>query len=178
MATEKRLVVRSISELRQEKERKDGKPSRWFYVLEVGDADDFFSKSRSINIWQQHITVNGEIQVAWRGGNYDVLQQMVAKYKAKGEDMTLPGEIIEVAVKPFVIPITKDGVTTDRTFNKVTIVRRGTESIATAVHNAGHLLPNEVKDENGQITIVDVPTATPATQVEKPEAEPANTLAS
>jgi len=87
----KTVKLNSISEVKTEKVRTDGKASRKYYTAYFSDASNPFAPSRQRNFFQSH---NADGTVAtWKSGDPAIVKQYVGQ--------TIPGEFINATVKPY-----------------------------------------------------------------------------
>lgn len=89
------LKVHSVSEEKQEKERKDGKPSRKYVTVQVADSNIFSKKGRklyTINIFQE---TNRKGENSWGAAS-------PAAYKAM-EGKMIEGKLETIDVEPYTI---------------------------------------------------------------------------
>jgi hypothetical protein len=124
--TEKQLRVESVSEVKKEKSRTDGKVSREFYTAMYSDAENPFIKWRTRNFFQQHSPDGTEVY--WRGANPVNARAMIGK--------TIHGEILKVPVDMYKIV---DANGQEREVDNFTIVIFDGESIEEVVKSYGHL---------------------------------------
>lgn len=87
----KTVKLNSISEVKTEKERKDGKVSRKYYTAYFSDATNPFAPARQRNFFQSH-NVDGTI-ATWKSGDPAIVKQYIGQ--------SIPGEFINAAVKPY-----------------------------------------------------------------------------
>lgn len=87
----KTVKLISISEVKTEKSRTDGKVSRKYYTAYFSDASNPFAPKRQRNFFQDH---NADGTVAtWKSGDPAVVSQYVGK--------EIPGEFINATVTPY-----------------------------------------------------------------------------
>lgn len=87
----KTVKLISISEVKTEKSRTDGKVSRKYYTAYFSDASNPFAPKRQRNFFQDH---NADGTVAtWKSGDPAVVSQYVGK--------DIPGEFINATVTPY-----------------------------------------------------------------------------
>lgn len=119
------LVLKSISEVKQEKARTDGKVSRSYYTAEFADNSNPFAPTVKRLIWQSHDGTGG---VNWKGGDPEV----VAKFLNK----PVPAKIVSRQIEPQQVII--DGK--EVTVNKFTTVVFAHETIESVFASAGKVL--------------------------------------
>lgn len=120
------LVLLAISAISTEKERKDGKVSRQFYIAEFQDPNNPFSETRKRTIFQQH-NADGT-KASWRAGNPDQVKKFLGK--------EIPGEIVSENVPEYDIVINGES----RKANKYTTVVFSHETVESVFKAAGHAL--------------------------------------
>lgn len=119
------LKVIAVSDLKTEKTRKDGKVSRKFYTLSLGDANDPFKKKRIKNIFENHVG-DGKTEARFSSANQAEAKALIGK--------TIPGSIQIVEVEPYQV----DG--SDRMATKFAAVIIGDETLANVLKSAGRVL--------------------------------------
>ena len=85
------LQLVSISEVKTEKERVDGKVSRQYYTATFINPENPFSKAVSRVFWQQH-NVEGT-EATWKTANPDLVKKFVGKL--------IPGRIVSSVVEEY-----------------------------------------------------------------------------
>ncbi len=120
------LKVIGVSELRKEKARKDGKVSRQFYTLSLGDANDPFKKKRIKNVFETH---KADGTAGFSAANQEEAKALIGK--------TIPGSIQIVEVEPYAI------AGSDRMANKFAAVIIGDETLANVLKSAGRVLKGQ-----------------------------------
>lgn len=120
------LLIKSIGAIKTEKERKDGKPSRQYYVLEAVDANNPMLGTQR-NIFSDQFG-------KFKGGDPEVMKLFVGK--------TIEGGIAKIAVKPYEITDRNSGE--KRQVNSYTAIVFAHETAAQVAQAAGHELAEEV----------------------------------
>ena len=116
------LKLVSISEVKTEKVRTDGKASRQYYSAVFSDPNNPFAKTVQRNFFQQH-NADGTEGI-WKGGNPSEVKQFIGK--------TIPGEIVSETVEAYQI----DG----RSVGTYSTVVLSGENKATVFKSCGHVI--------------------------------------
>ncbi len=127
MENQSSLKLITMSEVKTEKSRTDGKISRQYYTAYFMDPMNPFAKQAQTNIWQDHNS-DGTIAI-WKSGDPSIVKQFIGK--------TVPGAIVNSEVEPYEI----DG----RIVETFTCVVLGHQTKAQAFKLAGHLLKSDKK---------------------------------
>ncbi len=123
----KTVKLVSISEVKTEKTRTDGKVSRKYYTAYFMDALNPFAKQQQRNMFQDHNT-DGKLAI-WKSGDPLIVGKFVGK--------EIPGQIINCNVVKYKI----DG----RDVNSFTTVLLDGEKLTAVLKQAGHVLAEEEK---------------------------------
>lgn len=128
-----KVKVVAISDLKTEKVRIDGKPSREYLTLQFSTNNPLIPVVTR-NFWQNHVSNNdGTFRVEWRlGATPEAIAQM------KG--MTLDGSIVCRKVKPYEIP---NGTDTPTIAQSYTTVVFDEEDVARVFRQSGRMLAEE-----------------------------------
>lgn len=126
----KTVKLVSISEVKTEKQRIDGKVSRKYYTAYFADAQNPFAKQVQRNIFQSHSTDG--IVATWKSGDPALVKSFVGK--------EIPGEFVNSVVEPYKI----DG----REVNSFTTVVLAGENVKTIFKQSGHTIVEETKEES------------------------------
>lgn len=123
----KTVKLVSISDIRTEKTRKDGKVSRKYYVAKFIDATNPFAPARQRNVFQDH---NADGTVAtWKSGDPSVVSQFVGK--------EIPGEFVNASVVPYEV--------NGRTANSFTTIVLSGEKLANVLKQQGMTLATSAR---------------------------------
>lgn len=120
------LLIEAVGALKTEKERKDGKPSRQYYVLEAVDANNPMLGTQR-NIFSDQFG-------KFKGGSPEVMKLFIGK--------NIEGSIQKIAVKPYEITDRISGE--KRQVSSYTAIVFGHETAAQVAKAAGHELAEEV----------------------------------
>ena len=120
---ENSVTLVSISVVKTEKTRKDGKKSRQYYTATFANANDPFAPTVIRNVFQSHTNDDGT-DCIWRGGNPEQVATFVGKQ--------IPGAIVTRTVTPYVIG--------ERTVNRYTTVVRASEDEVAVFKQCGHTI--------------------------------------
>ncbi len=118
----KTVILNSISEVKTEKSRTDGKVSRKYYTAYFSDASNPFALKRQRNFFQDH-NADGTL-ATWKSGD----PAFVGKYVGK----EIPGEFINATVSPYKIG--------ENTVTSYTAVVLSGEKLSNIVKAQGHVL--------------------------------------
>lgn len=127
----KTVKLISMSEIKTEKERKDGKVSRKFYEATFTDSQNPFIPARSRRFFQDH-NFDGTIAI-WKSGDPSIVKQYLGK--------EIPGEILNVKVASYKIE--------NREVDNVTLVLLSGEKLSTVCKQMGHIF-NEAEEPKVQ----------------------------
>ena len=122
----KKVKLLSISTIKTEKERTDGKVSRKFYTAYFMNSSNPFAKPLQRNIFQQHVGEEGK-EVNWKGGDPAIISTYVGK--------ELDGQFISnIFVKPYEV--------SGKMVNTTSVILLDGEKLETILKQAGHELAN------------------------------------
>lgn len=121
------LKVIAMSEVRTEKERKDGRPSRQFYVATFQDSSNPFSKPAKRTIWQAYNQNTGKNE--WLIGSPEAVKALMRS------GQSIPASIVTKSVEAYIIP-GADGMQNEvKTYTTVVFAH---ENENTVFKQAGH----------------------------------------
>jgi len=119
----KKLILVSMSEVKTEKTRTDGKVSRKYYTARFADASNPFAKGVQRNVFQAH-SADGKT-ASWKGGNPDQVRSFIGK--------EIPGQMVNCTVEPYTIGENKN-------ITSYTTALLDGENIVAILKQAGHKL--------------------------------------
>lgn len=128
------LKLLSVSEVKTEKSRKDGKKSRQYYTAMFQELGNPFAPAVQRNFFQAHNADGTEC--IWKGANPSDVASFVGK--------AVPGSIVSRQVPDYEIS-QADG--TSRTVNRYTTVVLGHETVESVFRAQGHALDAPAKTE-------------------------------
>lgn len=114
------LKLISISPVKTEKERKDGKVSRQYYTASFTNPNNPFSKVVSRTFWQQHNADGTE--ATWKTANPELVKSFIGKL--------IPGSIVSSKVEEYDIVNENTGeVRTASTYTAVVLEGETAQSV-------------------------------------------------
>jgi len=137
----KLLILVSMSEVKTEKTRTDGKISRQFYTAYFADANNPFAKGVQRNVFQAH-SADGKT-ASWKGGNPSQVKTFVGK--------EIPGQIVNCIVKPYTIGENKN-------ITSYTTALLDGENLVSILKQSGH----ELADSKASVAEVTLANASAA----------------
>lgn len=129
----KTVKLISISEVKTEKQRTDGKSSRQYYTAYFADVMNPFAKQIQRNIFQSH-SADGKT-ANWRAGNPELVKNFIGK--------EIPGQFVNSKVEPYQI----DG----RTVTTYTTVVLEGENVDSIFKQSGHPIAKEEFEHSSNI---------------------------
>ncbi len=126
----KTVKLVSISDVKTEKVRTDGKPSRKYYTAYFADAMNPFAKQIQRNFFQDHVGEAGKEVATWKSADPALVKSFIGK--------EIPGQFINCNVETYKIG--------ERDVNSFTTVLLDGEKLTSVLKQANHvLLVEEVK---------------------------------
>ena len=125
----KTVKLVSISEVKTEKQRTDGKISRKYYTAYFADAHNPFAKQVQRNIFQSHST-DGTV-ATWKSGDPMLVKSFVGK--------EIPGQFVNSTVETYKID--------DRDVSTFTTVVLEGENVNTIFKQNGHPIVTKAEDK-------------------------------
>ena len=127
----KTVKLVSISEVKTEKARTDGKISRKYYTAYFMDALNPFAKKQQRNFFEDHANDEGTATI-WKSGDPAIVKQFIGK--------ELPGQIVNCEVEPYMI--------NDRSVTSFTTVLLDGERLSTILKQSNRILKPEATVAN------------------------------
>lgn len=147
------MVLASMTEVKIEKVRTDGKVSRKYYTARFTDPSNPFAPAVSRNIWQQHN--NDGTSADWKVGNPDLVRTFLQK--------EIPGKVVSAEVTPYFIP-SENGKSEHEGIkgnwvNRYSVPVFANESVETVFKQLGHELATEGVTERASAAIAETTEA-------------------